>query len=57
MSDDESAEDNEVYMIKYASPWHAIADIAETVATLPKFGVNRQERRHGTKGWRSKHIW
>lgn len=35
--DDESAEDNEVYMIKYASPWHAIADIAETVTTDPRW--------------------
>lgn len=31
--------------------------LQKKVATLPKFGANRQERRHGTKGWRSKHIW
>ena len=31
--------------------------LQKTVTTLPKFGVNRQERRHGTKGWRREHIW
>ena len=30
------SEDAQTYVLKYASPWHAIADIAETVTTDPR---------------------
>ncbi len=31
--------------------------LQKTVTAMPRSRTNRQERRHGAKGWRREHIW